>query len=122
MRISIASLASVGVLLCGCVGAMVPIQTPEMTSARTADAAAGLQVLSAEQARSKTSLGEVVGYSCKNKLWDPAATAEAATYQVKLAASQKGATAISALTCAEGGVSVTTNCWQSFACKATALR
>jgi len=122
MRIAAWTLISVSGLLCSCVGALVPIQTPEMTSARVTDAALNIRILAREQARSMVELGEVEGYSCKNKLWDPAATPEAATHQVKLGAAQRGGTAITALICTEGGFSLTTNCWQSYLCKAIVLR
>ncbi len=108
--------------LTGCVGALVPVQTVETTGIRITEAAAGISVVSAEKAKTMQELGEVVGYSCKNKLWDPAATTEAATFQVKLAAAQRNAVAIASLSCAEGSVSLATNCWQSFTCKAIALR
>ena len=109
-------------LLSGCVGAFVPIQTVETTGIRVTEAAASISVVSADKANTMKELGEVVGYSCKNKLWDPAATTDAATFQAKLAAAQRGASAISTLTCSEGSVSLATNCWQSFTCKAVALK
>lgn len=109
-------------LLAGCVGAFVPIQTVETTGIRVTEAAANIPVVSVEKAKTMQELGEVVGYSCKNKLWDPAATTDAATFQVKLAAAQRGAASITALTCSEGSVSLATNCWQSFTCRAVALK
>jgi hypothetical protein len=108
-------------VLAGC-GAFVPIQSPDSVGPTVANTAASLPVLSADAAKGLKGLGEVVGYSCKNLLWDPAATPGAATLQVKLAAAQRGATAITAPSCSEGGVSLGTNCWQSYTCKATALR
>ena len=109
-------------LLAGCVGAFVPIQTVETTGIKMVEAAAGVAVISAEKAARMQDLGSVVGYSCKNKIWDPAATTDAATYQAKLTAAQRGATAITGLECSEGAVSLIRNCWQSFSCTATALK
>lgn len=94
----------------------LPIQSP------VSDAATTLPVLSDDAAKGMTDLGEVVGYSCKYTISDPAATPEAATFQMKLAAVQRGATAITTPSCAEGGFSVGPNCWQSYSCRATALR
>ena len=122
MKSALFAVVSAQLFLTGCVGAFVPIQTVETTGIRVAEAAANITLVPAEKAKTMQEIAEVVGYSCKNKLWDPAATAEAATYQVKLAAAQRGATAIADLSCSEGAVSLATNCWQSFTCKATALR
>jgi hypothetical protein len=113
---------SLPLLLAGCVGAFVPIQTVETTGIHVAEKAGTIALVPSEKANIMQNLGEVVGHSCKNKLWDPAATAEAATFQVKLSAAQLGATAIADLTCSTGAVSLATNCWQSFTCKARALR
>jgi hypothetical protein len=103
-------------------GAFVPIQSPESVGAKVSDSATSLPVVTGDAAKAMKDLGEVVGYSCKNLLWDPAATPEAATFQLKLVAVQRGATAITAPSCVEGGFSLGKNCWQSYTCKATALR
>ncbi|MBA4382192.1 MAG: hypothetical protein C0406_06455 [Sideroxydans sp.] len=108
--------------LSGCVGAFVPIKTVETTGLYVAEAAGKISVVSVEAAANMQALGEVVGYSCKNKLWDADATAEAATFQVKLSAAQRSATAITNLSCNKGATSLATNCWSSFTCKALALR
>lgn len=108
--------------LAGCVGTFVPIQTAETTGVGAIKAATSLPVVSADEASKLTSLGEVAGYSCKNKLWSPDATEQAATHQVKLAAVQRNAKAVTGLVCAAGGTSLATNCWQSVKCTATALQ
>lgn len=118
----VAAVVVAALLLSGCVGAFVPIQTVETTGLKVVEAAASIRVVAADEAKSMRELGEVTGYSCKNKLWDPDATIEAATFQVKVAAAQRGALAISGLTCSEGSVSLATNCWKSFTCKALALQ
>lgn len=120
LRLMSALLASISVS--GCVGAFVPVQTPEMTGSRTIEAAVAVVAIDSSEAANRQNLGSVTGYSCKNKLWDPPATSDAALLQVKIAAAQRGATAISNINCAEGGTSLMTNCWQSFACTATAIR
>ena len=104
------------------IGPFVPIQTVETTGLHLTEAAASISVVPAERTKGMQDLGEVVGHSCKNKIWDPPATAGAATFQVKLAAAQRNATAVSGLSCTEGSVSLITNCWQSVSCKATAFR
>jgi hypothetical protein len=108
--------------LSGCVGPLVPVQTVETTGLEVTERAAKIAVVSSDQASTMQRLGEVTGYSCKNKLWDPDATIEAATFQAKVAAAQRGATAITSLTCTEGGTSLVTNCWQSFTCQAVAVK
>jgi hypothetical protein len=107
--------------LAGC-GAFVPIQKAETTDPAVVDAASKISVVPPETASTMESLGEVVGYSCKNMLWDPDATAEAATYQLKLVAAQRGATSISSPTCIRETVTLEKNCWQAFTCQAVALR
>jgi len=109
-------------VLSGCVGAFVPIESAECAGAVVFEAGSQIRVVDAQETKVLKSLGIVEGYSCKNKLWDPAATADAATLQVKVAAAQRGATAISGTTCAEGGSSLATNCWQSFKCVGEAFK
>ena len=108
--------------LVACAGAFVPIQTVETTGIAITERAAKMTVITSSETGSLQALGEVTGYSCKNKIWDPAATAEAATFQVKLAAAQRGATTVSTPSCEESAVSLLTNCWQSFSCKAKAYK
>lgn len=111
-----------GASLAGCVGTFVPIQTAETTGVGAIKAATSLPLVSADEASKLTAIGEVAGYSCKNKLWSADATEEAATHQVKLSAVQRNAKAISALVCTVGGASLATNCWETVKCTATALQ
>jgi hypothetical protein len=108
-------------MVSGC-GPFLHIQDAESVGQDVMARAAKIAVVDADQAAKMQSLGEVTGHSCKNMLWDPEATAEAATLQVKMFAAQRDATAIASLSCEEGSVSLLTNCWQSFECKATALK
>jgi hypothetical protein len=109
--------------LSGCaIGPLVPVQTVESAGIATTEAAAGVLVVSSADAVKMTRLGPVVGHSCKNKFWDPDATADAATFQVKMSAAQRQAKAVTDLVCTKGSVSIVTNCWQSYTCKAEALR
>ncbi len=122
MKPSLFLVISASLVLAGCVGPFVPIQTVETTGIDVVEAATRIPEVPPEKAKDMQDLGEVVGYSCKNKLWDPAATAEAATHQVKLEAAKRSATVITGLSCSEGATSLITNCWQSFTCKANAFR
>jgi len=115
-------LAVLSIMLTGCVGAFVPVQTVEMTGLRVAETAGAIAVKQSGTEQGMQNVGEVVGHSCRNKIWDHEATAEAALFQVKLAATQRGAVAISNLRCVELNTSLATNCWQSFECRATAYR
>lgn len=116
------ALSTLSLFLGGCVGPLVPVRTPESTGGSTFEAGFRLRVVDPVEASKMQRLGPVEGYSCKNKIWDPAATAEAATVQLKVSAAQRGATAISNLVCAESGTSLVTNCWQSYKCTGEALR
>lgn len=111
----------VSVCLAGC-GSFVPIQTLDKSGIEVVLAAQKLPVVSSEKARTMSEVGSVVGYSCKNKFNQPKATRVGATDQAKIAAVHLGATAIGDLVCKEGGVSLVTNCWQSWQCRAMALR
>lgn len=123
IKTTLLSLLSVLPMISGCAtGPFVPIHSVESTGLRAVGAAAAVEVLSPEHATSMQSLGEVVGHSCKNMIWDPVATAEDATFQVKISAAKKGASAVTGLVCTEGSFSLITNCWQSVTCKAIALQ
>ena len=109
------------VLLTSC-GSFVPIQTLDKTGIEVVMNASKLKVLNLDQSKGMKTVGEAVGYSCMNKTTEPQATQVGATDQVKIAAIQMGATAITNLVCSEGGLSLIRNCWQSWECKATALQ
>lgn len=67
-------------------------------------------------------LGPLTATSCKNKLWDPAATRENAMSQLKLLARQAGGNAVANVSCdAPYGTSTRTNCWESIICRGTAI-
>jgi len=117
----IAVVALLSASLSGC-SPFVPIQTLDNTGADVFMAASKMPVVSADTGRAMQKLGEVVGYSCKLALGDPNASRADATDQAKIAAAQRRATAVTDLTCKEGGVSLFTNCWESWECRATALR
>ena len=103
-------------------GSFVPIQNIDKAGIDTVLAASRLPMVDQSQAGKLRSLGEVVGHSCMNKATETAATKVGAQDQAKILAIQKGATAITSLSCSEGGVSLIKNCWQSWECKAIALQ
>lgn len=111
-------------LLSGCtgIGPLVPTQTMDKTGIKTVLVAAQMKVVSSEEAATMQNLGQVVGYSCKNKNNDIDATEVGASDQAKIVAAQRGATAITNLVCEEGGFSLIRNCWHSWECKGIALR
>lgn len=115
MTIKTAPVILAVVLSLAACGPMVPIHSSN-------SAAMQMPTVSSGQATKMTSLGLVTGHSCKSLLWDPAATPEAATAQVKNAAANLGAKAISDLQCERGGFSLGKNCWDSYVCRADALK
>lgn len=108
--------------LSGCVGPLVTVQTPEQVGTTTFEKAVQVQEIDRAAADPRIRIGLVEGHSCKNKLWDSPATAEAARLQLKVAAAARGATAVRDVVCKEGGTSLNTNCWQSFTCTGEALK
>jgi hypothetical protein len=65
----------------------------------------------------------VEGISCKNKMWDPAATKTDAINQAKYWAKQQGADAIMNLQCdLPRGTTNSYNCWESITCTAQAIK
>jgi hypothetical protein len=91
--------AGMAALLSGCVGPLVQVHNAETVGATPMEMGGKIAIVDAVKARTMTDLGEVTGNSCKNKIWDPAATAEAATFQTKVTAAQRGASAITGPSC-----------------------
>lgn len=108
--------------LVACVGPNVPIKTAEATGTTPFEKANMIKIVSQNDGLKKVQLGTVSGYSCKNKLWDPDATEDAAILQLKVSAAQKGASFISKPICYSGAVSLITNCWSSYTCNADAYK
>lgn len=108
-------------LVSGC-GALVPVHTLDKTGIDAMMAASKLPTVGEGDAKNMTVIGEVAGYSCMNKLYESSATKVGAMDQAKMVAVQRGATAVSAMVCTEGGLSFVRNCWQSWECKANALK
>lgn len=61
--------------------------------------------------------------SCKNLLWDPPATEQDATDQLRFKARTVRANGLMNLSCFTGeGTSLYKNCWQAFTCNAIAIQ
>lgn len=68
-------------------------------------------------------LNVVEGVSCKNKMWDHAATKSDAINQVKYWAREQGADGLMNIQCdGHRGTTVTYNCWESVTCTAQAIK
>jgi S1-C subfamily serine protease len=66
--------------------------------------------------------GPIAATSCKNKIWDPAATEDDAKAQLRFRAVQAGADAVIDVVCSSDSTSVATNCWSSVACQGSLAR
>ena len=111
-------------LIAGC-GAMVPtVKFDEMTVEQRR-AVNALEIYNSSQLTSReyTIITIVEGISCKNKVWDHAATKTDALFQTKHWAREAGADAITNLQCdSPRGTTVTYNCWESVTCTAEAIK
>jgi len=111
-------------LIAGC-GAMVPtVKFDEMTvEQRRAVNALEIYNISQLAGRDYTIITIVEGISCKNKVWDHAATKTDALFQTKHWAREAGADAITNVQCdSPRGTTVTYNCWESVTCTAEAIK
>jgi hypothetical protein len=104
-------------------GCAVPTQSIDKVGISTLLAAEKIQIVSEDKAKTMHSLGQVIGHSCQYQaVGESSSTKVGAIDQIKIVAAQKGAVAITEPQCEEGGVSLIKNCWNSWECKATALR
>lgn len=110
--------------LTGC-GTFAPVRPLAELPAAQRQAVEQVAVLNQTQLTGKTFqvLNVVEGISCKNKVWEEAATKTAAITQAKYWAQQKGADAITNVQCGSvQGASLAYNCWQSVSCTAEAIK
>jgi hypothetical protein len=111
-------------VLSGC-GAMVPVRDIYSLPVDARREAMALPIHNESQliSRKYSVLNVVEGISCKNKIWDPAATKTDAINQAKYWAKEQGADAIMNLQCdAPRGTTTTYNCWESITCTAQAVK
>lgn len=67
-------------------------------------------------------LGPVEATSCKFWLWDPPSSLANALEQLKIKAHRAGADAVVGTVCEKGGVSFSTNCFDTVTCLGTAVK
>ncbi len=110
--------------LSGC-GAMVPVKDIYSLPVDERREVMALPIYNEAQIKDRkySVLNVVEGISCKNKMWDPAATKTDAINQAKYWAKEQGADAIMNLQCdAPRGTTTTYNCWESITCTAQAVK
>jgi hypothetical protein len=108
----------------GC-GALVPTIKLDEMPVEQRRAVNALEIYNTTQLIGKnySILTIVEGISCKNKVWDHAATKTDALFQAKHWAREAGADAITNIQCdSPRGTTVTYNCWESVACTAEAIK
>lgn len=111
-------------LLAGC-GAMVPVVKMEDIPAEQRRAVNEMVIYNQTQliGRKFKVMDIVEGISCKNKVWDHAATKSDAIFQARYWARQMGADGITNLQCDRPrGTTITYNCWESITCTAEAIK
>ncbi len=112
------------VLVTGC-GAMVPVVKMEDIPAEQRRAVNEIAIYNQTQliGRKFKVMNIVEGISCKNKMWDHAATKSDAIFQARYWAQQMGADGIANLQCDHPrGTTTTYNCWESITCTAEAIK
>jgi len=110
--------------LSGC-GAMVPVVKMEDVSPEQRRAVNDVTIYNQVQliSRKFKVVNIVEGISCKNKVWDHAATKSDAIFQARYWAHQMGADGITNLQCDHPrGTTTTYNCWESVTCTAEAIK
>lgn len=111
-------------LLAGC-GAMVPVVKMENIPPEQRRVVNEVAIYNQTQliGRKFKVMNIVEGISCKNKIWDHAATKSDAIFQARYWAQQMGADGIANLQCDHPrGTTTTYNCWESVTCTAEAIK
>ena len=107
-KLTLPMLAILAVTLSGCVGPLVEVNDVSMMT----PVAKEIPITDAPIASAKV-LGEIEGYSCKNKVWDPAPSRAAADDQLRIKARALGANAIASVAYEKQGTTLMPNCWSS---------
>jgi len=118
-------LAMMYVCIAACVGPLVPVVKVDGLTPEERQATLSLPIYNESQlAGTHYSIINVVeGISCKNKIWDPAATKTDAISQTKYWARQQGADGLVNIQCeVPRGTTKTYNCWESITCTAQAIK
>lgn len=108
------------VLLTGCVGPMVEVHKVDDVAAASL---AEIALFGPGQAVPvATSLGPVNSTSCKNKLWDKAASETDGMNQLRFIARQRGGNAVTDAICQRDDGALLKNCWEAVTCSGTAVQ
>ena len=111
-------------LLSGC-GALVPVVKMDEISTEKRREVNDVAIYNQTQLIGKNFkvINIVEGISCKNKVWDHAATKSDAIFQARYWAQQMGANGVANLQCDHPrGTTTTYNCWESITCTAEAIK
>jgi hypothetical protein len=112
-------------VLTGCIGPLVPVKKMSQIPTETKREALSLPIYNESQLFNKkyTIINIVEGISCKNQIWEPAATKIDAINQAKYWAYETGADALMNIRCeSPRGTTTTYNCWESITCTAQAIK
>ncbi len=112
-------------LLSACVGPLVPVKNMEEVPLQLKREVLSMPIYNESQLFDKgyNVINIVEGISCKNKVWDHAATKTDAINQAKYWAYEMGADALLNIQCDHPrGTTTTYNCWESITCTAQAIK
>lgn len=114
------------VALSGCMSAFVPVLNPDdLTPARVA-ASQRVRIFEAGESYPDVAaeLEQVTGYSCRQKMWEPSATPEAALRALRIRAADLGGDGVIRVTYAthKSGLNFRTNCWSAVRAEGMAVR
>ena len=113
-------ISALGVVGCG---SFVPVVKLDEQPLEVRNRSMAMPIIGAGQKTDYEVLTIVEGNSCKNKIWDPAATRTAAIEQIKFHALEAGAEAVANIQCGQReGTSTRTNCWELISCTAEAVK
>lgn len=121
LRIQIAAMLAATTL--GCVGPLVSVVDLDDSAVRRLHSE--VDVIESERLErlSHELLSRVDATSCRNKLWEPAASSENAIDQLRYKARELGANAVADVTCNQPGLSsLLRNCWSTVTCSGVAVR
>ncbi len=104
-------------MLTGCVGPLVAIDDPLTAKPKVTE----IELVEGP-IKGAVVVGGVEGYSCKNKIWDPAPTNAFAGKQLQMQAEKLGANAVSDVKYYKSGTTFQPNCWSSIRATGVAVR
>lgn len=112
MRNAVLIAASLALTGCGTVAKNADVGLVSVGKAPLEQSASDTAVsVSKEAPPAGAATADVTGYSCKNKLWDPAPTEENAIAMMKRDAMKRGAAVIYSVSVKKDPASAIVNCW-----------